>query len=87
MQTDNVRKLRAEKTLIEQELIALKDAEKERHTQQTKRWEQTCDDLTKELTNAHDEIAEREQTSRKLEGELNRLNDQIADAKSAKINQ
>lgn len=38
-----------------------------------KHWEQTCDDLTRELSNAHGDIAEREQTARELESELHKV--------------
>ena len=68
-----IRKLRAEKASVEQELAALKASEKERMVSQNRHWEQTCDDLTKELTNAHGELAERDQTTKALETELKRL--------------
>jgi hypothetical protein len=73
MQTEMIRKLRAEKASIEQELAALKTSEKDRMQSQNKHWEQTCDDLMKELTNAHEELAERNHTTRELEIELKRM--------------
>ena len=68
-----IRKLRAEKASKEQELAALKTSEKDRMQSQNKHWEQTCDDLMKELTNAHEELAERNHTARELETELKRM--------------
>lgn len=64
MQTDMLRKLRADKMSLEQELTHLKTSDKEKITAKTKHWEQTCDDLTRELNNAHSELAERDHATK-----------------------
>ena len=79
-----IRKLRAEKTSVEQELAALKNSEKDRMQSQNKHWEQTCEDLMKELTNAHGELADRDQATKSLETELKRMASQSAEVVSQK---
>jgi len=60
MQTEIVRKLRAEKASAEQDLASFRASDKERFNTNTRHWEQTCEDLTRELNNAHSEIADKE---------------------------
>lgn len=79
-----IRKLRAEKTSVEQELAALKNSEKDRMQSQNKHWEQTCEDLMKELKNAHGELADRDQATKALETELKRMASQSAEVVSQK---
>ena len=55
-----VKKLRAEKSSIEQELANFKNNEKEKFTLNTKHWEQTCNDLTREINSYQGEINEKD---------------------------
>lgn len=68
-----VRKLRAEKAGLESDFKSLQTNEKDKMASTTKHWEQTCEDLTRELTDAHGAIADREQTVRELEQALENM--------------
>lgn len=87
VQTEMVRKLRADKASVEQDLAAFKASEKKQIYSNTKHLEQTCEDLTRELNNAHGEIADKDQSIKIMEGELVRLNNMVHEVNSTKVMQ
>ena len=74
-----IRKLRAEKATLEAELTTLRANERDKIASTSKHWEKTCDDLTREIGNAHSDLAEREQTARELQQELQAAQNQLDD--------
>lgn len=67
--TDN-RELRTKLQDMQQELHQEQNYEKERHDKQSKDWELTFDDLTRELRNVQGELTEKEMIFQKMEQEL-----------------
>ena len=70
MNMDTLKQLRAHNLKLESQMIEMRDNDDSKVKNQTKQWEMTITDLTKDLKEAQTTIAEKDTVFQKVEREL-----------------
>ena len=81
---DTLKQLKACNLRLESQLVELRDSDETKVKTQTKQWEATIDDITKDLQDAKATIVEKDNVFQKVERELRIKLHEVEDAHTAK---
>lgn len=79
MNMDTLKQLRAHNLKLESQMIEMRDNDDSKAKTQTKQWEMTITDLTKDLKEAQTTIVEKDTVFQKVERELRNKLHQVED--------